>query len=354
MSIKETVGKVGAGVAALTTFAVASRWDRRLTTFDNVLNLSFGAMGFKAKAVRSSSSHAEFRQFDTDLNGMYDYFGGIFQEAAGLDYDVETVSYPSDGAELEVHVFRPKAAGQDLPMVVWFHGGGMCIGSAKDPFIGAAGGVGSNLLELCRGRAVIASVHYRMAPEHVFPTPAEDCIAATRWLQANAACFGADPARVSVAGVSAGGYLAAVVSQAARDRGFPLSASIMLAPMCRRGLTTASCVDNGRFNGLPNELMLLFWRLYAPHPDSAMDPRCEPVRGVGAGNLPPCLVVTAEYDLLRDEGFELFEALRLAGVDVEHVRCRGTHVGFTTDHERWAQVAQRMASLIGVAPQSRL
>lgn len=346
VSIAGTVGVAAAATGA----GVAASYDRRMFFMDNVMNFAIWAMGLFPKLI-ALKSHAEVRKFDREQCENMNKNMPIDKAAKKAHYSVEIVMVPVEGAEIEVKVFKPEqaAVGAALPLIIWYHGGGMCLSDQNDPFLSTQVPGGLGILEHFQGRVVIASVNYRLAPEHPFPTGHNDAIAAMRFLTANVERWGCDPACVCVAGMSAGAYLAAVVSQAARNAGIPLCAAVHIAPMMRRNVSTKSWVENGRKGALTSDIMLWFWQNYCPDPATAEDPRCEPVRGVGAGGLPPCLVLTNEFCGLRDEGFEYFEALCKAGVRAEHVRCRSSHIGAGFDKERWALALRWWTEALGLA-----
>jgi cation diffusion facilitator CzcD-associated flavoprotein CzcO/acetyl esterase/lipase len=215
---------------------------------------------------------------------------------------------------LPYRLYRPATPGPH-PIVVYFHGGGWVLGDQQsdDPFC----------RDLCRRSGMIfVSVGYRHAPEHRFPTAAEDGYAATRWIAEHAADLGGRPASVMVAGWSAGANIAAVTCQLARDRGGPqISGQLLVCPVTDCTFDRPSYNDNATGYFLTRSLMYWFWDLYCS-PADRTDPRVSPLRGKLAG-LPPALVATCEFDPLRDEGVAYAEALAAAGVPVEQLDARG-------------------------------
>jgi acetyl esterase/lipase len=180
-----------------------------------------------------------------------------------------------------------------------------------------------------RTGSVVVSVNYRHAPEDRFPAAADDAFAAATWIAANAAALGGIPGRLTVAGWSAGGNVAAITCQLARDAGGPeIASQLLLAPVTDCDLGRPSYTSNGEGFILTAGLMRWFWDHYADEADRA-NPKASPLRGTLAG-LPPAVVVTAEFDPLRDEGDAYAEALAAAGVPVRHIRARGhTHTSLT-------------------------
>ena len=246
---------------------------------------------------------------------------------------VQDVSIPGPAGAMGGRVYRPAASGP-VPTVVLFHGGGWVIGDLDTH---------DNLARsLCRDcEAVVLSVDYRLAPEAPFPAAVEDAVAATRWAGEHLGELGASDV-LAVAGDSAGGNLAAVVTQQLRDSGGPaLAAQLLVYPAVDVTGDYASRLDNaeGYFLDLPT--MGWFMEQYAADASVHEDPRLSPLRARSLEGLPPAVVVTAEYDPLRDEGAAYAEALRGAGVAVEYRNFDGMIHGFIDmgPHSSAAQAA---------------
>lgn len=222
---------------------------------------------------------------------------------------------PGPAGELAYRLFRPATEGPH-PVVVYFHGGGWVIGDATTD--------GTFCRDLCVSTdAVVVSVDYRHAPEARFPAAVDDALAALRWVSDHAAELGGRPGPVAVAGWSAGANLATVVSILARDAGGPaVSAQLLLTPVTDGAMQTRSYVDNAEGYVLGAATMRWFWDLYCDPADRS-DPRASPLRADSLTGLPPAVIVTAEFDPLRDEGDAYAAALAAAGVDVAHIRARG-------------------------------
>jgi acetyl esterase/lipase len=219
---------------------------------------------------------------------------------------------------LDYRLYRPDAPGPH-PVVVYFHGGGWVLGShvSDDPM----------LRDLCRrSGALIVSVNYRHAPEARFPAASDDALAAVRWAGEHAHELGGKPGQLAVAGWSAGANLAAVTCQRVRDEGGPhIAGQLLLAPVTDCGMTTRSYVENADGYVLTRQLMSWFWDHYCD-PANRTDPRASPLRAKDLSRLPPAMVVTCEFDPLRDEGQAYAAALASAGVSVQELRARGhTH-----------------------------
>ena len=229
---------------------------------------------------------------------------------------------PGPGGPLRLRVYTPRGAGP-FPLLVFFHGGGfaVCDLDTHDP----------TCRNLCAGAGcVVASVDYRLAPEHRFPAAPDDCLAATRWAAEHAAALGADPARVAVAGDSAGGTLAAVTALRARDEGGPrLAGQLLVYPVTDLVMPARpSFVENGEGYGLTAKDMAWFRGLYLDAPSEARHPHASPLHAADLRGLPPALVITAEYDPLRDEAEEYAARLRDAGVPAAVSRYDGVIHGF--------------------------
>lgn len=248
---------------------------------------------------------------------------------------VETVEEPlGDGAR--VRYYRPRGATGDLPGLLYLHGGGFCLGDIELEH-GLA-------VELCHTLgAVVASVDYRLAPEHPYPSGLEDCYAA---LVALAERDGVDPTRIAVHGQSAGGGLAAATALLARDRGGPaLCFQALGIPELDDRLDTPSMRT---FTGTPmwsRPQAELSWELYLGGREA--DGYAAPARAEDLAGLPPAYVVTCELDPLRDEGVGYAMRLLAAGVSVELHSFPGTVHG--SQLVRDAAVVKRMdAELVGV------
>ena len=234
---------------------------------------------------------------------------------------VENRRIPGPAGELPVRVYTPEGKGP-FPVLVFFHGGGwvLCgLDSHDGPCRALANAV----------PCLVVSVDYRLAPEHKFPAGADDAYAATRWVAEHAAELGGDAKHIAVGGDSAGGNLAAVVALMARDRGGPrLAHQLLVYPATDAGLDTASYVENGEGYFLTGEMMRWFWNHYLRSHADVENPYASPLRAPRVGGLPPALVITAEYDPLRDEGEAYAARLREAGVPVRTTRYAGMIHGF--------------------------
>jgi acetyl esterase len=237
---------------------------------------------------------------------------------------VEDLSIQGPEGNIPVRVYANERGGF-RPALIYFHGGGFvfCNLDTHDT--------------VCRALAkesgaVVISVDYRLAPEHKFPAGLEDCYAATRWAAANAERLGIDKHRISVGGDSAGGNLATVVAMRCRDAGAPtLASQLLIYPV-----TDLSSFDNGSYREsgegyfLTRAAMQWFAGHYLPAADGSSHPEVSPLLAPDLAGLPPALVITAEFDPLRDEGEAYAERLRQAGVPVTLTRYPGMIHGFVS------------------------
>jgi acetyl esterase len=235
---------------------------------------------------------------------------------------VEARVIPGPAGDIGVRVYRPASAplGDPPPIVLWYHGGGWVIGDLD------TADVTCRALANATG-AVVASIDYRLAPEHQFPAAVDDCVAALRWVASHGSELGGDPSRIAVAGDSAGGNLAAVASIAARDEGIPVRHQLLVYPVTDGTFTQPSMDENGEGYLLTKASMLWFGEHYFGSGD-AKDPRLSPLYVDDLSGVAPATVLTAEFDPLRDEGEAYAERLREADVPVELTRFDGMIHGF--------------------------
>jgi acetyl esterase len=229
--------------------------------------------------------------------------------------DVRTENRTIDGpaGQIPIRVYRPPTDGEaTLLVVVFLHGGGWSVGDL-DTYDGEARNhaVGAG--------AMVMSVDYRLAPEHPYPAAVEDAWAATQWVAAHAGELGADPNRLAVAGDSAGGNLAAVVAQLARDAdGPPIVFQLLWYPATTWDTSLPSFTENANAPLLDDTAVKRFSRWYVGDLDlSGMPVTLAPARAKDLAGLPPAYIAVAGYDPLRDDGARYAELLDAAGVPVE-------------------------------------
>jgi acetyl esterase len=222
-------------------------------------------------------------------------------------FNVENLEIPAERRSIPVRIYTP-AEGGPYPVLIWFHGGGWVMGS-----IDMADNTCRHLA--LRAGCLVASVGYRLAPESKYPAAVEDAYAATRWIVENADRINGINHLVAVGGESSGGNLAAAVALMARDRHvLRLIFQLLVYPVIEPNFSTESYQQNGKRFGPSAEMMHWFWQHYLGNERDALDPYASPMRAESLKGLPPALVITAEFDALRDEGEAYGKRLKEAGV----------------------------------------
>jgi acetyl esterase len=234
---------------------------------------------------------------------------------------VENRTIPGPAGAIPVRIYTPAGSGP-FPVLVFFHGGGWVI-CTLDTHDG-------HCRSLCNGaECVVVSVDYRLAPEHKFPAAPEDCYAAAQWVAEHAAEINGDPTRIAIGGDSAGGNLTAVVAQMARDRDGPTFVlQLLIYPATDFTFQGASMKENADGYFLTTDDMHWFTNHYLRSEADKKNPLASPMLASDLSRLPPALVITAEYDPLRDEGEAYGRRLREAGVPVTISRYAGMIHGF--------------------------
>lgn len=232
-------------------------------------------------------------------------------------------AFAGPGGPIQYRRYRPLGvAAGGLPTLIYYHGGGFVIGTIETH--------DSTCRRLAnRSRCQVISIDYRLSPEHPFPAPIDDGLAAFRHVRDNAAALGADPARLAVGGDSAGGAIAAVVCQAmrdAREQGPAFQMLIYPATDSSKESGSRKSFAEGYF--LTKGLMDWFWKAYVPAGTDLSDLRLSPLLARDFAGLPPAFVLTAGYDPLRDEGRAYADRLIDAGVKTTYVNYPGTIHGF--------------------------
>lgn len=238
---------------------------------------------------------------------------------------VEDRKIPGPYGPIPIRIYTPQGQGP-FPVLVYFHGGGWVIGNLEGH---------DNVCRALTNSAncVTVSVDYHLAPEYKFPAAAEDCYAATKWVSERTASFNGDATRIAIGGDSAGGNLAAVVALMARDRGGGpnLVYQLLIYPVTdyyQPG--TPSYQENADGYFLTRDDMVWFWHHYLNDEAESKIAYAAPLQATDLSGLPPALVITAEFDPLRDEG-ELYAAhLKKAGIPVNAIRYPGMIHGFVS------------------------
>jgi len=239
---------------------------------------------------------------------------------------VESLHAAGPAGAIPIRLYRPLGSRADerLPALVYFHGGGWTFGDLDTHDV------------VCRelgnlGRCAVASVGYRLAPEHKFPAAVEDAVVATRWVAREAEALALDPGRIAVGGDSAGGNLAAVVALVARAEGGPkLAMQVLIYPATDMAADTPSHGEFADGYVLTRDAILWSRGNYLRSPDDVADWRASPLRAADHSRLPPAYVVTCGFDPLRDEGRAYADRLRAAGVPVTYECFGGMVHGFVT------------------------
>jgi acetyl esterase len=224
---------------------------------------------------------------------------------------IENFVIPGPAGDIRARSYAPVATGsQPQPALVYFHGGGFVLGSLDSHD-------GLCRLFAAEGGLKVIAIDYRLAPENKFPAALDDAFAATGWIAANATALGVDAGRLAVGGDSAGGMLAAAVTQAAREKEFPkLAFQLLLFPNTQIGGDTPSLDEYAQGYFLERKTIEWFYSQYVPPGADTNAPRLSPLRAKDFSGLPPAYVMLGGYDPLHDEGLAYAEKLRAAGVPV--------------------------------------
>jgi acetyl esterase len=238
---------------------------------------------------------------------------------------VEDIRIPGPAGEIPLRIYTPREE-SPLPVFIWLHGGGWTFGKL-------------NCFDaLCAHIArtvgcVVVSVDYRLAPKHKFPAAVDDSYAAAAWIAQNAASINGDPARIAIGGGSAGGNLAAAVCLMARDKGGPTLIFQLLAyPSTNIAtLETDSYRTYAKGYGLTRFHAKWFRKQYLKDEKDGSNPYASPLLAPDLSNLPPALILTGEYDVVRDDGEAYAKRLREAGVETRLIRYDGKgHMAYWT------------------------
>jgi acetyl esterase len=272
---------------------------------------------------------------------------GVVAEPVGA---AREESIPVSGGELRVRLLFPEGAGPH-PAFVHFHGGGFVLGTI-DSLVNEA-----KCTHICHAAGcVVATVEYRLAPEHRFPTAAEDCYAALRWTVENAEGLGIDPGRIAVGGESAGGNLAAVVSLMARDRDGPeLVLQLLEVPVTDISTGAAdhpSVAMFGNGYGLDEADMDFYAEQYLGDPAKGASAYASPLLADDVTGIAPAHVITAEYDMLRDSGEAYAHRLEESGVQTTLHRRLGHNHGSSVLWQSWPPARAWMDEVVDALRQA--
>ncbi|MBN17880.1 MAG: lipase [Chloroflexi bacterium] len=248
-------------------------------------------------------------------------FSKIFQSPGPELHLVEDRFIPSINGEIPIRFYKYSNA-KNSPVLVWFHGGGMVVGD-----LDSADGIARFL---CDGSQYsVVSVDYRLAPENKFPAALEDCYNVTKWIYDHAEDFDTNQNQIAVGGDSAGGNLAAAVSIMSRDNKQPhIAHQLLIYPMLDCDFTTKSYIENAEGYLLTQIAMKSYWDHYLNSESDKKNPYALPLQLTDYSNLPSALIITTEFDPLRDEGELYAQRLKDSNIDVELTRYNGVFHGF--------------------------
>jgi acetyl esterase len=248
---------------------------------------------------------------------LRDLYGG----GPGM-HAVDDVRVPVDGGDILVRVLTPTADPRGV--LVYYHGGGWVIGAVPE-----FDTLGRVLAE--RTGMTTLLVDYRLAPEHRYPTAVDDSWAALQWADEHRSSLAPSGGSLVVCGDSAGGNISAIMAQRAKAAGGPrIDLQVLVYPVTDADVDNASYRDPANQLMLSRDSMIWFWDHYAPDPAVRAHPDASPIRAGDLSGLPPAVVLTAEHDVLRDEGEAYARRLAWAGVPVTHRRFDGQMHGFFT------------------------
>jgi acetyl esterase len=278
-----------------------------------------------------------------DMRAGGELFGAAGAGAPEPMARVEDRTFPGPGGDVRVRVYTPVDTGL-LPAILYFHGGGWVMMS-----LDSHDGICRRLAK--EAEAVVVSVDYRLAPEHCFPAGFDDCAAATRWVADHADELGVDGRRLAVAGDSAGGNLAAAVALAAAAGGPSLRAQVLVYPALDAACDSPSITENAKGYLLEHDSMRWMWDQYVGPDGDPFDERVSPSRAANVSGVAPALIVTAQFDPLRDEGEAYGARLTEAGVDATVSRYPTMVHGFLGMREVTAESDRAMAEIAAFARQ---
>ncbi|MCW2677501.1 MAG: esterase [Modestobacter sp.] len=257
-----------------------------------------------------------------EARGLTAALGEMYGPGPDMERAEDRTAPATDGHPIPLRVLVPSASPRGV--IVYFHGGGWVIGALPEFET-----LGRAMAE--QTECAVVLVDYRMAPENRYPAAVEDSWAALQWVDAHLEEIAGARVPLVVAGDSAGGNLAAIMSIRARDAGGPaISQQVLVYPVTNCEMDNETYLDPANQLLLSRESMIWFWNLYAPDPAHREHPDASPARAADHAGLPPAVVLTAEHDVLRQEGEAYAETLRAAGVAVESRRFEGQMHAFFT------------------------
>jgi acetyl esterase len=258
---------------------------------------------------------------------MRKMFGFPNQDIAKEKVNTRRFFFPGPAGDVPIRIYMPEGA--DLPILLYFHGGGWVAGS-----VDAVENIGRGIAD--RAGYIVINVDYRLAPEHKFPAGLEDCYAAVKWAAEHGRQLGGDPSRIVVAGDSAGGNFATVCCLLAHERGGPdISQQVLIYPGV--DLSGRYVEEHGPQEGAEGMDMTDFMAaVYVDSPKRLADPHVSPYLVEDLSFMPPALVLTAEYCFIRDQGEGYAVRLHDAGVPTRAIRYNGLNHAFLDKVGVWS------------------
>jgi len=244
-----------------------------------------------------------------------------------------------DKGEMKVRIYTPKGEGP-FPIIIYFHGGGWVTGNMDSCHI-------SCHMLCAETEHIVVSVDYRLAPEHPFPIPVQDAYTAFTWVHENARELNGIQTDITVCGDSSGGNLATVTAIAAKENlDLKMNAQILIYPVTDLTMESDSYDQFNRGYGLTKDVMEWCINYYITDKNDTLNPVASPLFADNLTDLPPALIITAGYDILRDEGIRYAHRLEHAGVKVEHINEEGlVHAYFTTPEVFLEQIKQTVKDI---------
>ncbi len=248
--------------------------------------------------------------------------GKVLQAKPLAIMDIKDRTIPGSAGPIPIRIYSDSKQ-KKLPIIIYCHGGGWVLGSL-DSHDNTCRAIAQ------KARTIVVAVDYRLAPEAPYPAAIEDIYSALVWTRKNAILFGGDPDKIIMAGDSAGGNLAAVTAIEARwMKTPPIAGQILIYPVTDLSkFNTNSHRDFARGYYLTRQYMEKFRDYYVPSPSDRINPKVSPLLEANLQHLPPTMVVTAQFDILRDEGEAYARRLKEAGVQVKQIRVNGVIHGF--------------------------
>jgi acetyl esterase len=281
----------------------------------------------QAKALLDAAEQSGAPPFNAypaaEARAIYDQASELVRGSPPEPFSIEELFVPGVAGDIPTWIYRPDA-NKNLPLLIYYHGGGYTIGSLKSHDC------------VCRAlcveaNCIVVSVDYRLAPENKYPAAVEDAWSAAKWLAENAESLGADKNRIAIGGDSAGGNLAAVVSLLAKESGGPkFTFQLLIYPGTDMSCSFESHKKFGKGYRLTNELVEWFYDHYFSSDDDINHWQASPLNAEDLSDLPPAFVISAGYDPLQDENRAYAEKLAKAGVAVKHSHYESMMHGFIT------------------------